>query len=321
MEPNEVFSILTDTLGMKEVHHFATISEYNKLAGQETFHPLASVIDFSNVTIPSPEYRSELLRYFSLGFYAVFLKNNKYCEIYYGRNKYDYQEGTLMFIGPDQAVHIEYNNENYIPKGHALLFHPDLLLGTPLTNIMQEYSFFSYQATEALHVSEREKQIVIDCFEKIDLELRQAIDKHSKKLVVSNIELFLNYCVRFYDRQFLTRDVANAGILADFERLLNNYLRSDKASETGLPTVGYFADELHLSANYFGDLIKKGSGQSAQEYIHAKLMEIAKEKLFEPGKSVGEIAYELGFKYPQHFTRLFKQRIGQTPNEYRSALN
>ena len=306
---------------MKQVHHFATINEYNELAGQQTLHPLVSVIDFSKIAIPDPEARRELLTHFSLGFYAVFFKNNKACDIVYGRKTYDYQEGTLVFMPPNQVVSIEYTDKNARPGGFGLLFHPDLLHGTPLANAMKEYSFFSYQANEALHVSEREKQIVLDCFQKIDYELQQSIDKHSRKLIASNIELFLNYCVRFYDRQFLTRDVPNAGVLATFERALNDYLWSDKPSEEGIPTVAQFAADLHLSPNYFGDLIKKETGQSAQEYIHAKLMEVAREKLFEPAKSVSEVAYELGFKYPAHFTRLFKQRVGQTPNEYRSALN
>jgi len=168
-----------------------------------------------------------------------------------------------------------------------------------------------------LHLSECERDIVMDCFSKIRFELEHAVDKHSKRLIVSNIELFLSYCVRFYDRQFITRDTVNKGILERFENLLNDYFGSDKPQTVGLPSVGYCAGELHLSANYFGDLIKKETGKSAQEYIQTKLINIAKEKIFEPGKSVSEIAYELGFKYPQHFTRLFKQRVGQTPNEYR----
>jgi AraC-like DNA-binding protein len=168
-----------------------------------------------------------------------------------------------------------------------------------------------------LHLSERERQIVLDCFSKIEFELHQNIDKHSKKLIATNIELFLDYCDRFYDRQFITRDNANKGILEKFEEKLNGYFSSDKPQKIGLPSVAFFADELHLSANYFGDLIKKETGKSAKEYIQDKIIDVAKNKTFDTGKTVNEIAYELGFKYPQHFTRLFKQRVGVTPVEYR----
>ena len=171
-----------------------------------------------------------------------------------------------------------------------------------------------------MHISERERKIVLDCFTKIEYELQQSIDKHSKKLIVSNIEMLLNYCVRFYDRQFITRDNALKGILERFDNLLNDYFQSDKLQTIGLPSVGHCASELNLSSNYFGDLIKKETGKTAQEYIQLKVIDLAKEKIFDHSKSVSQIAYELGFKYPQHFTRLFKQKVGYTPNEYR-ALN
>jgi AraC-like DNA-binding protein len=169
-----------------------------------------------------------------------------------------------------------------------------------------------------LHLSEKERKIVFDCFAKVENELTQPVDKHSKKLIASNIELFLNYCERFYDRQFITRENVNKGILEKFEELLNGYFASEKPYSIGLPSVAWFADELHLSANYFGDLIKKETGKSAQEYIQNKIMDVAKNKVFDTGKTISEIAYDLGFKYPQHFTRLFKQRTGMTPNEYRN---
>ena len=174
---------------------------------------------------------------------------------------------------------------------------------------------------EALHLSEHEKEIVLECFRKIEFEIAHSIDKHSKKLIVANIELFLNYCVRFYDRQFLTRDHANTGTLEQFQHSLNEYFSSEKPIETGIPSVAYFASELHLSPNYFGDLIRKETGKTALEFIQAKLIDVAKEKIFDPRKTVSEVAYELGFKYPQHFTRFFKQQVGSTPNEYRGLLN
>lgn len=202
-----------------------------------------------------------------------------------------------------------------------MLFHPDFIRGTVLGKHIQDYSFFSYDVNEALHISEQERQVVLECFRKIAFELQHGIDKHSRKLIVSNIELFLNYCVRYYDRQFITRDHANTGIIEKFDYSLNDYFSSDKPHETGIPTVGYFASELHLSANYFGDLVKKETGKTAQEYIQAKAIDVAKERILDPTKSVSEVAYELGFKYPQHFTRFFKQHVGNTPIEYRSNLN
>ena len=239
-------------------------------------------------------------------------------DLVYGRHTYDYQEGTLVFLAPGQVAGVNSNGEFYQPKGHALVFHPDLIHGTSLGKHIQEYSFFGYQSREALHLSERERKIVLDCFSKIKYELEHAIDKHSKMLIVSNIELFLNYCTRFYERQFITRDNVHKGIIERFETLLNDYFWSDKPETIGLPSVAYCAAELNLSPNYFGDLVKKDTGKTAQEYIQSKVIDIAKEKVFDHSKSINQIASELGFKYPQHFTRLFKQRVGQSPNEYRN---
>src|SRR5665213_2661961 len=228
------------------------------------------------------------------------------------------QEGTLVFLAPRQVAGVNSNGETYQPKGYALIFHPDLIHGTPLGKHIQDYTFFSYQFNEALHLSERERKIVLDCFSKIEYELEHAIDNHSKRLIVSNIELFLEYCTRFYERQFITRDIVLKGILERFENLLNNYFQSDKPQITGLPSVAYCANELNLSAGYFGDLIKKETGKTSQEFIQFKVIDEAKERIFDINKSVSEIAYSLGFKYSQHFTRLFKQKVGVTPNEYRN---
>jgi AraC-like DNA-binding protein len=300
---------------MEPIFRFDTVSEYNTLNNHETMHPLVSIIDFSKANPRS--WGAEKNVRINYGLYCIFLKDVKCGDLKYGRNYYDYQEGTLVFVSPGQVMEIETDGQVYQPKGHALVFHPDLIHGTSLAKGIGEYNFFSYNANEALHVSERERQIVMDCFSKINFELQQNIDKHSKKLIASNIELFLNYCERFYDRQFITRDNANRGILEKFEELLNGYFSSDKPQKVGLPSVAMFADELHLSANYFGDLIKKETGKSAKDYIQDKLIEVAKSKTFDSVKSVNEIAYELGFKYPQHFTRLFKQKVGMSPNEYR----
>lgn len=300
---------------MAGIYRFDTISEYNALNNHETLHPLVSVIDFSKAAPRS--WNGEKTVRINYGLYCIFLKEVKCGDLMYGKHTYDYQEGTLVFVAPGQVVTIETTGEVYQPKGYALVFHPDLIHGTSLGRHIQDYTFFGYQSHEALHLSERERKIVLDCFSKIEYELQHAIDKHSKRLIVSNIELFLNYCVRFYERQFITRDSINKGILERFENLLNDYYRSDKPHTNGLPSVAWCAGELNLSANYFGDLIKKETGKTAQEYIQSKVIDVAKEKIFDYNKSVSEVAYELGFKYPQHFTRLFKQRVGQSPNEYR----
>jgi len=295
---------------MEALRRFNTINEYNAFNNNTTRHPLVSVIDFSKA---DPRRGSRM--YF--GFYTIILKDVKCGDLVYGRNTYDYQEGTLVFIGPGQVAGVNSNGEPFQPKGYGLVFHPDFIHGTSLGRHIQEYTFFGYQSNEALHLSETERNIVLDCFSKIDYELDHAIDKHSKKLIVTNIELFLGYCVRFYDRQFITRDNIHLGVLERFENLLTDYFQSDKPQTIGLPSVSFCAYELNLSPNYFGDLIKKETGRTAQEYIQSKLMDVAKEKIFDRDKSVSEVAYELGFKYPQHFSRLFKQRVGQTPQEYR----
>lgn len=296
---------------MDNLRRFETVNDYNLFNNNETLHPLVSVVDLSKA---NPRQASNM--YF--GFYTVFLKDVKCGDLRYGRNTYDYQEGTLVFIGPGQVVSVDNTGETYQPKGYALVFHPDLIHGTSLGRHMQDYTFFGYQSNEALHLSERERKLVLDCFSKIEYELQHSIDKHSKRLIVSNIEMLLNYCVRFYDRQFITRDKIHQGILERFESLLNQYFYSEKPQTVGLPSVAYCASELNLSAGYFGDLVKKETGKTAQEYIQSKLIDVAKERIFDQSKSVSEIAYELGFKYPQHFTRLFKNRVGQSPNEYRS---
>ncbi|KAI9463067.1 transcriptional regulator, arac family [Russula earlei] len=294
---------------MEEIIRFETVKAYNDFNNEETLHPLVSVVNFSKAA-PRKRYKM----YF--GLYVVILKDVDCGDLQYGRNTYDYQDGTLVFFSPGQVAGVR-KEEEFQPQGHALVFHPDFIKGTSLGRHMHEYGFFSYNANEALHLSQRERQIVLDSLDKIRYELEHTIDKHSRKLVVSTIELFLNYCLRFYDRQFIMREDVHKGILEKFETLLNEYFRSDKLQDTGLPTVAYCAGALHLSPNYFGELIKKESGKSAHEYIQEKLIDLAKEKIFDTGKSISEIAYELGFKYPQHFTRLFRRYTGSSPVEYR----
>jgi AraC-like DNA-binding protein len=277
----------------------------------ETLHPLINAIDLSEVR-PMGRARK------NYGFYFIILKDVNCGDIRYGRKYYDYQEGTLVFLAPGQVAGDDDNGEVTQWKGWGLCFHPDLLAGTSLGQRMKDYTFFSYESNESLHMSERERQIIVKCFQEIREELRHSVDRHSKSIITANIEVFLNHCLRFYDRQFITREDVNKDLLSRFEQALNSYFESDKPQTSGLPSVLYFADLLHLSANYFGDLIKKETGKSAQDYIQLKIIEMAKDRLYNLDKSVKEIAYELGFKYPHHFSRLFKKRVGMAPNEYRT---
>ena len=297
----------------KRIRNIETVFEYNDSLGIETLHPQVSVIDLSKAK-PIRHARQ------TFSFYAIFLKEVKCGELLYGRNRYDYQEGTLVCLAPGQVIGVEDNGETYQPKGWALVFHPDLIRGTTLGQHMKEYTFFSYEVNEALHLSERERQLVIDCMQKIRLELEHAIDRHSRRLVAIQIEVLLDYCLRFYERQFITRTTVNHDVLTRFERLLDDYFNDDRAQREGVPTVKYCAGELCLSPNYFGDLVKKETGKTAQEYIQLKLIDVAKNRILDPAKSIGQVAYELGFQYPQHFTRLFKRITGRTPVEYRSGL-
>ena len=296
---------------MKKVLNFDTISEYNDFNNHETLHPLVSVIDFSK----AKERTGNTMNF---GIYCIFLKEVNCGDLKYGRHYYDYQKGTLVFIAPGQFIDVENKTDFYQPMGNALVFHPDLIRGTSLAGRMNEYTFFNYNTNEALHLSEKERHLVLDLFSKINDELQHSVDKHSKKLIASSIELFLNYCERFYDRQFITREDVNKGILERFENLLRGYFSSDNPTEIGLPSVAYCADELNLSANYFGDLIRKETGKSAKEYIQSKIIVVAKDELGESDKTINEIAYELGFKYPQHFSRMFKKTAGTSPSEYRT---
>ena len=296
---------------MKQIERIDTVKEYNKYAGVDTPHPLVNVINFDDV---AP------IRHFKrmMGVYAIFLKDVKCGDITYGCKPYDYEDGTLVFVAPGQVYGIDSKGKAIKPSGYGLIFHTDLIAGTHLGTHIKDYSFFLYEANEALHLSKKERVTIVDCLKKISSEIEQNIDHHSKTLIVSNIELFLNYCMRFYERQFITRSKVNGDILARFENLLNGYFQSDKPQTIGLPSVAYCAEQLHLSPNYFGDLIRKETGNTALDYIQSKLIDEARGRIFNASKSINDIASELGFKYQQHFTRLFKQRTGMTPNEYRN---
>lgn len=295
---------------MSEINRINTVTEYNNLVGIETLHPLVSIIDFEKVE-PFCYIRMQL------GIYAIFLKELKCGNMTYGCNTYDYEEGTLLFIAPGQVYGVA-SEEKKKGIGQALIFHPDLIHGTALGKNIKDYTFFSYQVNEALHLSTRERAVINDCFEKIRYELEHAIDTHSKTLIVSYIELFLNYCKRFYERQFITRSHVNKDVLSNFEKVLDEYFSSNMPVELGPPSVSYCAEKLFLSSNYLGDLLRKETGKSAQEHIQLKLIDVAKERIYDSSKSIADIAFELGFKYPQHFTRMFKKQVGVSPLEFRS---
>lgn len=290
-----------------------SVDKYNKLYGLETLHPLVTVVDLTTATKTMNHVQ------ITYGLYAIFLKNGKSCDIKYGRRNYDYQEGTIVSFAPGQVVEVHSTEEEVSPKVYGLLFHPDLIRGTSLGQSIKNYGFFSYASNEALHLSERERGVVTDCLEKISLELEHSIDNHSRQLIAMNIELLLGYCLRFYERQFITREIVNKDILQKFEQYMNEYWESGLSQKLGLPSVKYFADKVFLSSNYFGDLIKKETGHSAQEYIQYKIIERAKDLIAATELTMSEIAYQLGFQYPQHFGRLFKKQTGITPNEYRSV--
>lgn len=289
-----------------------SVEQYNKLYGLETMHPLISVVDLSK----APVFPQHFM--FNYGLYALYLKQVKCGDLRYGRQIYDYQEGTVTSFAPGQVIegHLA---EGTRPMARGLVFHPDLIRGTSLGKEIKYYSFFSYDSNEALHLSDKEKEIFCDCLDKIELELQNHADRHSKRLIIRNIELLLDYCMRFYERQFHTRSKVNKDVLVKFEDLLDVYYQENRPINLGLPTVKYFADNIHLSPNYFGDLIKKETGKTAQEYIQEKMINVAKEKILGSEKSVSEIAFELGFQYPQHFSRIFKKNVGYTPKEYRTC--
>ncbi len=292
------------------IKNIKTIAEYNDMLGIETLHPLVSVINLAEAN-PMRHARH------TFSFYTIFLKEVKCGDIIYGRQTYDYQEGTVVCIAPGQVIGIEDNGEVFQPKGWALCFHPDMIRGTSLGSHITEYSFFSYAVNEALHLSKKEREVFVDCLHKIQLELNHDIDRMTRRLIATNIELLLDYCLRFYERQFITREVVNSDILTRFEQLIHKYFQDGRQIADGIPSVSWCAGELCLSPKDFSDLMKKETGHTAIEHIQARVIEISKEKLLSPALSISEIAYQLGFQYPAHFSRMFKKIVGKTPNEYR----
>lgn len=296
---------------IKEIIQLDCIDKYNKLYGLETQHPLVAVIDLTQASHIVNHIRM------TYGLYALYLKNGVQCTLHYGRQLYDYQEGTIVSFAPGQTVGVDSDEDEMKPEVRGLLFHPDLIYGTPLAEHISQYTFFDYGQTESLHLSETERQMILDLFENTRSELNHPVDRHSQNIIVDRIKLILDYCMRFYDRQFVTRHKANSDILIKFEADLKEYLNSKQAELTGLPTVAYFADRACLSPGYFGDLIKKETGMTAQHHIQQKVIERAKQHIRAGQLTINQIATLLGFQYPQHFIRLFKRETGLTPREYR----
>lgn len=304
---------------MKEIIKIDTITESHEFLGLEKpKHPLISVIRLGSVL---QNLEVDNLKY-SLGLYQISLKDNcPFTIVNYGRNSYDYQEGTMVFTAPNQILEFKKAQILEEDKGWTLAFHPDLLRKSELGKKMDNYSYFSYASNEALHLSDEERNTITEIVTKIEKEFSSNIDAHSQTLIISNLELLLNYCVRFYDRQFYTRTNLNQDIASDFEQLLKEYYKQNKQLELGIPSVQYCGEAMKMSPKYLSDLLRKETGQSTQDHIHQYIIEKAKNKLLNSKNSASEIAYELGFEYPQYFSKIFKKKTRISPNEFRKSLN
>lgn len=291
-----------------------SIDAYNKLFGLTTLHPLVSVIDLKKATRGIGRIRM------SYGVYALFLKNGVNCTLKYGREHYDYQEGTIVSFSPGQVIDVDSTGESMAPDVVGLMFHPDLICGTPLASKIDSFGFFGYSQREALHLSEAERKIFLDCLEKISLELEHPVDSHSADLISANIQLLLEYMNRFYDRQFITRHKVNSSVVAAFENELSR-IYSDGSTVNEVPKVSYFAEKANLTPGYFGDLIKRETGSTPQDIITLCLIKEAKRRLASTNTDISVIAYDLGFQYPQHFTRLFKRVTGKSPSVFRHEFH
>lgn len=288
-----------------------TIQQFNDYNGKETLHPLVSVI-----RVESTEHIKECVMHY--GLYAIYLKENKGCKLSYGRTPYDFDEMTVTSFAPGQSITVQPNPDVPFAKYTALVFHPDFLNRTSLGKNISRYEFFDYTSNEALHLSSQEIEIFRGVLALIQQELQHPIDKHTRELIVSNIELLLNYLLRFYDRQFITREEINHSVVKKFISLLDEYITT-KADTEGLPTVSYFADECNLSTGYFGTLVKTETGRTAKDIINDRLLVRAKELLESDQNTITMVSQQLGFEYPQHFVRFFKGLTGKTPNQWRAA--
>ena len=304
---------------MREPHRFAKIMDYHRFANLSApKHPLISLVDYSQVRYPADKEGLRLMH----SYYTIGLKRNVPYKFYYGQQEYDFDEGLMTFIAPNQVIRMAENPNvgTGKPSGYLLLIHPDFLWNTPLAQKMESFEFFGYATHEALFLSEKEEQTIIDLLLNIGREYEGNLDKFSHKIIISQIEMILNYAERFYERQFITRNKANHEVLGRLETLLTEYFAQDDPDFT-LPKVEYVASELNLSANYLSSLLKSLTGSSTQQHIHQKLIEKAKERLSTTSLSVSEIAYSLGFERPASFTKLFKNKTEMSPLEFRRSFN
>lgn len=297
---------------MSNIYKVRNTGDYSRYLGQTDRHPLVSVIDYTEV---SP-IRHSLNNY---SVYGMFMHEHLPVELTYGCGKYDYTSGTLICVAPGQIGGKEDNGERIDLDGWALLFHPDLLRGTPIEKTIKECTFFDYRINEALHMTDEERDIFVSLMRQIKRELTNSHDDFQDRIIVEYIGLLLNYCMRFYNRQFITRKLENSDILMKFNSLLHDYFRDKKQLTMGLPTIQYCADKLCMSSNYFGDLVKNATGDSAGTHIRQYVIQLAKNELA-TGATIAQVAYTLGFEYPEHLSRMFKKETGQSPKEYRKNI-
>lgn len=303
---------------MKQIN---SLSEFYKLLSlPKPLHPLVSVVHVSELHLANVE----VWKQFSTNFYTISLKNNIQSKVKYGQQYYDFDKGTMTFIAPKQVQTIERDETNTYNEtmgtGYVLMFHPDFLRKHPLATTINNYGFFSYAVSEALHLSEREEKDIVDIFKKIQTEY-QHIDKHTQDIILSQIELLLNYSNRFCERQFITRKAVNNDLLSKMENLLNAYFEKEQTLNIGLPTVGYLAEQLNVSPRYLSDMLRSLTGQNTQQHIHEKLIEKAKVMLSTTDLTVSEIAFKLGFEHSQSFSKLFKTKTNLSPLEFRQSFN
>jgi AraC-like DNA-binding protein len=301
---------------MNDFIRLRSVSQLHQMLGQEKpAHPLVTILDYAKVVHDPSYFEVKIL----LDFYLISMKTPAPTSLQYGRQYYDFEEGTMMFMAPEQVFTLHDFDEGKQYEGWGLFFHPDLIVGTALGKKIKDFSFFAYAVHEALHVSEVEKVILSSILDHIRMEYTARLDQHSHTVMVTAIEQLLNYAQRFYDRQFITRQKQNLDLVARFEQLLHQYFSQGLTLEQGLPRVEYFAEQLHLSADYLSDVLKKETGKSAKEYLHTEIIARAKHQLLNTSHTVNEIAYHLGFEYPQYFNRLFKAKVGMTPVAFRQV--
>lgn len=301
---------------MKQPHIFNSISELHQALGlPKPLHPLLSLVDYSNIQADTAELKKGMI----FNFYKVSYKKNFKGKVKYGQNYYDFDEGGLSFVSPHQLITAADDEADY--GGYTLLFHPDFIRNHPLGKQIKNYGFFSYSVSEALYLSDKEKNVIIGIFKNIEMELDAAIDHFSQDVMISHIELLLTYSKRFYSRQFITRKIANNDLLTKLEELLSGYFDTEKALIGGLPTVQQLADQLNVTSHYLSDMLRTLTGQNTQQHIHHKLIEKAKEMLSTSNLSIAEIAYALGFEHPQSFNKIFKRKTKMSPVEFRESFN